>query len=144
MNLTNMDVIQTGGIERRAGLRFVSSLDSAGKIITFEYSSDKIFLLFFYDEYINIYNQNEELVDTIDSPYTLEQLSQIRWSQKGQDLYLVHPDVEPKIIRYYEEDDSWDVGTWPYAYHPTDGYICQPYAKFRDMEDITLTPSATT
>ena len=36
MNLTNMNVIPTGGIERRDGLRYVDTLQSSGKIIAFE------------------------------------------------------------------------------------------------------------
>ncbi len=144
MKLTNMDVIQTGGIERRCGLRFVSSLESSGKIIPFEYSSDKIFLLFFRDDYIDIYDEDEELVETIDSPYTISDLPKLRWSQKGQDLYLVHPSIAPVIVRYNALEDEWEIGDWPYATNSEYGYTCMPFARFEDTQDVSLKTNGTT
>ncbi|MCR5506871.1 MAG: hypothetical protein K6F04_03425 [bacterium] len=144
MNLTNFDVIQTGGIERRSGLKFVSSLESNGKIIAFEYSEDSMFLLFFRDEYIDIFNKNGEFVTTLDSPYTLSDLPKMRWVQKGQTLYLVHPFIPPRIIRYNKLVGTWTIAFWIYPKHPTYGYSCEPYTRIDGTEGITLTPNGTT
>ena len=144
MNITNMNVLQVGGIERRSGLKFVADVHENGKIVAFEYSSDKQFLLFFGDEYIDIYDDQGEVVETLSSPYKLSQLSQIRWSQKGQDMYIVHPEVAPRIIRFFETEDVWNMTACAYDENPEYHYTCQPYAKFEDTDGITLIPSAVT
>ncbi|MBR1545114.1 MAG: hypothetical protein IJ638_04180 [Alphaproteobacteria bacterium] len=144
MNLVNFDVIQTGGIERRAGLRFVCPLSSAGKIIAFEYSESEMFLLFFRDEYIDIFDKNGSFVKTLYSPYTLSDLAKLRWVQKGQTLYLVHPFIPPRIIKYKRLEETWSIEFWIYPKHPTYGYSCEPFTRIEGTEGITLTPSGVT
>jgi len=122
MNLTNFDVIVTGGIERRCGTKFITELDESGKLVAFEYSSDKKFLLFFGDEYLDIYNEDEELIETLSSPYEFFQLPKLCWSQKGQDIYFVHPDVEPMILRFDVVNNSWDFSSWVYAVDGQNGF----------------------
>ena len=142
MKLTNMNVIPVGGIERRDGLRYVDTLQSSGKIISFEYSSDNLFILFFGDMFISIYDESNNKVLDLESPYKIEHLKNIRWSQKGSELYLVHPDIEPKILKYHNLTNEWTISSWNYDNNLEYGYSCQPFNRFDDTLGISLTPSA--
>lgn len=144
MKLLNFDVIQTGGIERRAGLKFIKELETVGKIIPFEYSSNKIFLLFFREKKIDIYDEDYNVVKTVNSPYTIADLPQIRWSQKGEQLYIVHPLIPPRILKYNSLSMTWSFVIMTYREHPEYGYTCQPYTRFDGTESVTLTPSDVT
>lgn len=144
MTITNMNVIATGGIERREGLRYVDTLSTEGKIISFEYSSEKLFILFFGNNTIDIYDENEEKVSSLTSPYAIADLKNLRWSQKGSELYLAHPDIEPQILKYDLLNETWSISSWIYATNANYGYSCQPFNRFDDTEGIILTPSAKT
>ena len=141
MNLTNMNVIPTGGIERRDGLRYVDTLQSSGKIIAFEYSSDKLFILFFGDGIIVGYDEDDNKVFELGSPYKIEHLKNIRWSQKGSELYLTHPEVEPQILKFNPLTEEWAISAWVYAKNIEYGYSCQPFNRFDDTDGISITPS---
>ena len=141
MNLTNMNVIPTGGIERREGLRYVDTLQSNGKIIAFEYSSDKLFILFFGDGFIVGYDEDDNKVFELDSPYKIEHLKNIRWSQKGSELYLTHPDIEPRILKFNPLTEEWNISVWLYAKNSEYGYSCQPFNRFDDTDGISIIPS---
>ena len=79
----------------------------------------------------------------IPHPYTDTQLDDLRWAQSNDVLYFVHPDVSPRqLIRYNE--DQWqmteiDFTDGPYldTQQTTENYIVQ------DRLTTTLTPSDT-
>lgn len=143
MKLMNMDVIPTGGIERRDGLRYVDTLSSRGKIVSFEYSSDKELILFFGNNVIDIY-EDDVKVKTLVSPYKVDDLKNICWCQKANQLFIVHPDIEPQIIKYDALMDEWSIFPWVYATNEKFGYSCQPFNRFDDTAGISITPSAKT
>ncbi|MBD5398894.1 hypothetical protein HDR60_05335 [bacterium] len=141
MTISNMTVIPTGGIKRRDGTKFISQLSGVGKLLVFEYSSDKVFLLCFTDKILYIYDSDNNLVASLYSPFSLEQLSNIRWSQKGNLLFIVHKDIFPKILKYIPSGNIWKFEDWVFDKNPETGASYQPFAKFDDTEEISLTPS---
>lgn len=143
MTMSNMTVIPTGGVKRRAGLKFLCDLPNAGKLINFDYSSLENFLLYFSENILWIYNSIGEKVASLMTPFSLAQLSNIRWSQKGNQLYIVHKDVAPKVLKYYPLEDNWILEDWQYAVSDKN-FSCEPFAKFEDTENIMITPSGKT
>lgn len=144
MTISNMDVIPTGGIKRREGTKFISQLPGSGKLVAFEYTPTKIFLLCFTDKILYIYDMENNLVATLNSPFTLEQLPNIRWSQKGNLLFIVHMDVYPKVLKYMPVENIWKFEDWIFDKNSQTGASYQPFAKFDDTEGISITPSNTT
>lgn len=144
MMIRNMTVLPIGGIERREGLKYIDTLSGMGKLISFEYSADELFILFISDDYIYIYNKYNILMTKIDSPYTLEEIKNVRWSQKGNELYLVHPDVYPKILKYDSVKMIWKLINWEFEIVNEYNSSSQPFSVFEDNIGISLTPSALT
>ena len=141
MILQNFDVMMTGGIKRRDGLRYVSTLTTEAKIIAFEYSSDELFMLVFGDNIIDVYRADDTKITTLASPYNIASLKNLRWVQKGRELYLTHPYIEPRILSYDNVFETWSLNKWQYAVND-DGFSCQPFARYFRTEGIAITPSA--
>ena len=141
MAVCNMGVIPTGGIERRSGLEYVDTLAGPGRLVAFEYSASRVFLLCFGHETLRVYGSGGADVRDLVSPYPLEFLAKIRWCQKGSELYIVHPDVSPKVLRYDESLDSWSFSNWMFARSAAHGYSCQPFGRFPGSEGVVITPS---
>ena len=144
MKLCNMDVVPTGGIVRRNGTVFVDGLNGCGKLIAFEYSSGKKFILVFGDKTLDVYENGKVKVASIKTPYGVADLCNIRWVQKDNQMFLAHPDIEPQILRYEPLVDEWAMVGWEYARNSQYGYSCQPFARFEVTRGITIKPSGTT
>ncbi len=136
--LANVFIHPTGGLSRRAGLRFLDVARGDGRLIGFEFNANQIYLLVFSDLHVDVYRDNVKVADFV-SPWSLAQVAGINWTQSADTLLVVHPDVAPKKITR-TSDAAWTVTDW--IFHSTDVRIHQPHHKFND-DDITLTPSAT-
>jgi len=137
--LTNVFIHPTGGLSRRAGLRFLDLARGDGRLVSFEFNANQIYLLAFSDLHVDVYRNDVKVADFV-TPWTLAQLAGINWTQSADTLLVVHPDVAPKKITR-TSDSAWTVADW--TFHATDVRIHQPHHKFSDV-DVTLTPSATT
>lgn len=143
MTISNMMVVPTGGVKRRYGTKYIDTLPGLGKLIVFEYSSKEVYLLYFGNMALSIYDSNDKLVCSFVSPFTLDQLSQIRWSQKGNQLFIVHVDVKPKVLKFIPNKNMWQFEDWEFD-EDEDGYSCQPFNRFDDARNISLVPSEKT
>ncbi|MBD5405974.1 hypothetical protein HDR59_05510 [bacterium] len=141
MTISNMTVVPTGGIKRRSGTKYIDILPGEGKLIVFEYSPEEEYLLYFGDKILHIYNSDNKLVKTMSSPFTFVQLSNIRWTQKGNQLFIVHTDVFPKVLKFYPFENLWKFEDWVFDKHSEKGYSCEPFNRFDDVGDISITPS---
>ena len=139
LTLRNVFIEPTGGVRRRAGLRFVDHAAGNGRLMSFEFSVDQTYLLVLTDESLAIY-ADEILVDTITAPWTADQIFQVAFTQSADTLLLVHPDVPPKKLTR-NTGGVWLLQDW--EFFTEENVIEQPYFKFVDT-GITLTPSGTT
>lgn len=137
--LRNVTIQPTGGVTRRAGLKYLASLSSAARIIPFEFTTQSGGLLAIMNGTINIY-VNGILAGWLSSPWTTAQLSQITWAQSADTLLLMHPDVPPKKFQR-TSPTTYSITDWAWA--TDNNVVLQPYYKFADST-VTLTPSATT
>ena len=152
---TNVVCQPQGGIRRRPGLRYITSLPSSGaesagngvRLIEFEFSTDDSYMLCFTHNRMYVF-KNEVLITNINgsgNPYldtsgvgiTSSILANMCWTQSADTLIVVHKDLAPVKIVRGANDATWTASaitfdTVPkYAYTPA---FSNPAG--------TLTPSA--
>lgn len=138
LTLRNVFIQPTGGVTRRAGMRFVDTAPGAGRLIAFEFNTEQTYLLVLTATRLDIY-AGGALVQTLETPWAAGQIKDVAWTQSADTLLLVHPDVPPcKLVR--NAGGVWSLEGWSYI--ADGGVIRQPYFKF-SAPDVTLTPSAT-
>ncbi len=76
--LRNVFIHPTGGLSRRAGLRYVATAPGRGRLIAFEFNTEQVYLLVFTDLNMDVY-RNEVKVAAITAPWTEAQIGQLGW-----------------------------------------------------------------
>jgi len=138
-NLTNIFVMPTGGIYRRAGLRYVDAASSEGRLVAFEFNTEQVYLLVFREAIVDVYKDGVKHTSIDPAPWTLAQVKNINWVQSADTLLITHPDVPPKKLTR-DKADVWSVTDW--TFFEKDSVIHQPHHKFAD-EAVTLQANAT-
>lgn len=136
--LNNVFIHPTGGVTRRAGLRFVDTARGQGRLVPFEFSTEQVYVLVFTDRYVDVYRGGVREAG-FSVPWTRQNLDQINWTQSADTLLVVHPDVPPKKITRTSEA-QWDIADWEYVVE--EERIYSPHYKFADTA-VTLQPSGT-
>lgn len=137
--LRNLFIYPTGGVTRRAGLRYIDSVAGSGRLIPFEFNTEQTYLIVLTSNQIDIY-LNDAKVSTLSSPWPTNDISQVAWTQSADTLLLVHPDYKPKkLIR--NALGNFELNDW--VYFEEDSVNYQPFYKFSNSA-VTLTPSGTT
>ncbi|GAF92682.1 unnamed protein product, partial [marine sediment metagenome] len=110
--MRNLVVIPQGGARRRFGLDYIADLTGeAGSdeymLGWFQVSEDENYLLVFLPLKIDIYKDNSFLA-SVTTPYTGTQLAnnEVKFSQSGNSMVIVHPDYPPKELTFIPP-------TWP-------------------------------
>lgn len=138
-SLRNLFIFPTGGVTRRAGLRYVDTVSGNGRLIPFEFNTEQTYLIILTANQIDIY-LNDVKVSTLVSPWPESDISQVAWTQSADTLLLVHPDYLPKkLIR--NSSGVFLLNDW--IYFEENNVNNQPFYKFADSA-VTLTPSGTT
>lgn len=138
--LRNIVVMPTGGISRRAGLRYVGNALGDGRLVAFEFNTEQVYLLVFCDGSVDVYENGVKLTTIAATPWTQAQIKSINWVQSADTLLVVHPDVPPKKITR-DKAGTWSVTDW--TFYEKDTVIKQPHHKFAD-DTVTMAASATT
>lgn len=136
--LRNVFIHPTGGVTRRAGLRFVAAADGPGRLVAFEFNTEQTYLLVFTDLKIAVLRDDVPVAE-IAAPWTEAQIAGINWVQSADVLFVVHPEVAPRRITRTSDSD-WTVETWSFA--EKDGRRYQPTHKFA-ADGVTLAASGT-
>ena len=136
--LRNMFIFPTGGITRRAGLGYIDTVPSDGRLMSFAFNTEQTFLLVFSDRRIDIYLDGVKQ-DSVEAPWRVDQIGQLSWTQSADTLLLVHPEVPPKKLTR-NPGSIWLLEDWEYI-EDDDGRRHQPYFKYAPAP-VTLTPSA--
>jgi hypothetical protein len=138
LKLRNVFINPTGGLTRRAGLRYIDTAAGNGRLIAFEFNTQQTYLLVLTHERIDIYADGT-LAETMAAPWVSSQIAQVAWTQSADTLLLTHPDIPPKKLTR-NPDASWSLGDWEFFTH--ENVVRQPYFKFAGSE-VTLKPSGT-
>jgi len=135
MMFRNMHALGGGGATRRAGTVFCGELPAGGRLIGFNCSGTEKFMLAVMPGAIHIYNEDGAKLSELASPYGAAHFAKLRWAQKGSDLYMVHPDVAPRILSFDKSSGKFSFKGWSFKMMPT--------ALFPREKEIWLSPSDT-
>ena len=147
MALQNVFIQPTGGIYRRPGLKYLTTIPDGGRLIAYEQSSSDAYLVILQDKKLLVY-QDATLITTLESPWSSDQINAVRWAQGTDALYLTHPNVAPQKL--VKTSDGWSLSA--FVFLTEDKCIRQPYHKFSSDEttiassglggSVTLTASS--
>lgn len=102
--LRNFIVMPEGGVQNRAGTRFIEEIPGDGVLIPFIYSTEQTYMLVFTHEEIRVFAnggfvQSGGVNVVVPSPYQLEDLEQLRYAQSADVLTIVHKDYPQREFR---------------------------------------------
>ena len=152
---TNIVCQPQGGVRRRPGSRYITSLPNSGtestangvRLVEFEFSTSDSYMLCFTHNRMYIF-KNKTLITNINSsgnPYldtssvglTGARLANIVWTQSADTLIVVHPDIAPVKFVRGANDASWTVSAITFDSIPKYAYTLSV-----SNPSGTLTPSA--
>ncbi|HAD5968615.1 TPA_asm: hypothetical protein G1Q02_17500 [Salmonella enterica subsp. enterica serovar Typhimurium] len=110
-----------GGVKRRNGTRFISSAkyhDKPCRLIPFSFNRGQTYILEFGDKYIRFFHDGQQLMSggvpyEVTSPYTAEQIQDIKFAQGADTMFIVHPDVTPQRLQRHNQT-SWTLENCPF------------------------------
>lgn len=133
--LRNVFIQPTGGVSRRAGLRYIDAAAGDGRLIAFEFNTAQTFLIVLTDAALSVYGGGA-LVASLSAPWSEAQIKNVAFTQSADTLLLVHPDVPPKKLTR-NPGGVWLLQDWEFF---TDNNVVeQPYYKFASTA-ATITP----
>ena len=146
----NVVIQPQGGITRRPGLQYISTIPSAAnpqngcRLVPFEFSTTQSYMLLFVHNRMYIYKDkvlqtningtgNDYLVTTIGS----SNLSTIDYAQSADTLIVVQEDIAPKQIKRGASHTTWTITDISFEYTPK-----YAFSLSTSNPSATLTPSA--
>jgi hypothetical protein len=137
--LQNLFIYPTGGVTRRAGLRYIDTISGNGRLIPFEFNTEQTYLLVLTANQIDIYLDDVK-VSALATPWPQNEINQVAWTQSADTLLLVHPDYPPKrLVR--NGLGAFELNDW--VFFTQDNIVYLPFYKFA-LSAVTLTPSGVT
>lgn len=102
----NFVVLPEGGVQNRAGTRFIAEVKDSGartRMIPFQFSTEQTYILEFGNLYIRFISMGGQVVSgvlpyEIVSPYTTAQLPDLKFTQSADVMTIVHPDHPPREL----------------------------------------------
>ena len=135
--LENMDVLQSGGLKRRAGLKRIKNIASDSILVPFVINESQKYLLVIYDSSIDVF-QNDIKILTMVGPWRSSDLSQLQYAQRFNDIYFVHPNYTPKI--FSKTSSGFKIANFTF-YMNEDVSINIPFMRFEDTKGVAITIS---
>lgn len=127
LELKNMFISPIGGVQRRSGLRYIDTIASSVRLISFTFNTEQVYLCVVGDKFIRIY-KNETLLQTLVTPWVEADIPQLRWTQSADTLLLTHPDYEPKMITR-QSNENFVLSGWNFEINDAGRKFC-PYEKY--------------
>ncbi|MBE6449231.1 MAG: hypothetical protein E7013_00830 [Alphaproteobacteria bacterium] len=131
LELKNVFISPIGGIERRAGLRYIDTIDNAYRLIAFAFNTAQTYLCVLGNAFIKVY-KNENLIQTLSTPWQTDDIPHLRWTQSADTLLLTHPDYEPMMMTR-QNDESFVLSNWVFDMGD-DGQKYCPFEKYASAQ----------
>ena len=110
-----------GGIGRAPGLEYLATVGASGtaKMFPFDFSDEETYVVIVHEDgNIYMYDVNGVLIDTIAHPYTEAQIPYITIALNVGEIYLLHAEVQPRVIRYTPATSTFDISTVTFSNIP--------------------------
>ena len=152
---TNVVIQPQGGLRRRPGSRYITSLPNSGndsvangvRLIPFEFSTSDSYMLCFTHNRMYIFKAGAQVLDinagsldyadTSAVGLTGARLGSITWTQSADTLIICHPDINPVEIVRGATDADWTIGALTFDSIPKYAFTLSV-----SNPSGTLTPSA--
>ena len=106
----NVIIMPHGGVERRPGLRHVTSVSTGSRLFSFEFNVDQNYILVLSLAEIKIYKPGDStLLNTLTWTVTQKQLNEMDIIQSADTVIIVHEDFKPKKIMREGSDTAWSL-----------------------------------
>lgn len=124
----NWIVLPEGILTRRPGTRFMSEVKDSSKsviLLSFEYSATDSYLLEIGESYIRFYRDLALILDTEDNPYevvttyTEAELENLDFEQVGDEVYILHQDHAPAVLKRNDHAD-WTLNDVAFVAKPAE------------------------
>jgi hypothetical protein len=110
----NFYVRGTGAVSNRPGTLCVAATKDGepGRIVGFKFSADQSYVIEFGQNYARFYTDGGQIIDNngnpieIETPYSFDDLSRLKFAQSADMLFIVHPDYAPRVLVRYSHS-SW-------------------------------------
>ena len=114
--LENMVVHPQGGATRRPGTKYVNEVKNSAhnvRLIPFEFNTEQAYILEFGDQYFRIHKDGGTVVSggspvEVTTPYLHTELSDLTFTQTGDNLFIAHQNHHPKKITR-SSHTSWSI-----------------------------------
>ena len=133
--LENMDIMASGGLKRRFGLKKIKNTSNGAIIVPFSISESEKYLLVIYNFSVDIYS-NDVKITTINAPWARADLSKLQYAQRFNKLFFVHPDYQPRILTKTASGFKF---SFFYFKTNVNGSVNIPFMKFDDASGISIT-----
>ena len=132
--IQNFEIIPTGGIRRRPGIKRLAQLDGESRIIPFIVNKNSVYVLQFitnpnYDNtdptsvasYIKVWKKNVVdvyvVIQTLNTPYTsFAEIKEIQYAQNYDTMIFVHKNYRPQILK--EEAGTFTTSAMDFDFIP--------------------------
>lgn len=135
MKLENMDVLQSGGLKRRAGLKSIKNISGEAILVPFVVNETEKYLVLVRNTAIDIYS-NDVKIKSIPAPWTAADLKKLQYAQRFNKLFFVHPDYQPKVLTRIP--NNFDLSGFSFRVN-ADISVNMPFTRFEDTDGITIT-----
>ncbi len=119
--LRNVMIQPTGGVARRPGLRHLTTLPGAARMIAFEFNTEQAYLLVLTHQRMQVFRNDAE-VASVAGPWTGAMLPQLAFTQNADTLILLHPDMPMQRITRTSHT-TWTVGAFAFSRAPWARYV---------------------
>ena len=107
----NVTIMPHGGVERRPGLRYITTVPTGSRLFSFEFNVDQNYILVLSLAEIRIYKPGDNtLLKTLTWTVTQKQLNEMDIIQSADTVIIVHEDFKPKKIMREGSDTDWSLG----------------------------------
>ncbi|WP_180182921.1 carbohydrate-binding protein [Acinetobacter sp. YH01020] len=119
--LKNVIPLVEGGVRKRPGTLYLSDQLGAVRLIPFVVNSDNAFLIVFKPNLVEIINPKTlEVLASIVSPYSENQIHDIQFVQYRYEMYLTHSEVPVHRLLCDTSFENWQLNQFVYTQLPTD------------------------
>lgn len=133
--LENMDVLPSGGVKRRAGLKKVTTISGKAILVPFPINETEKYLLVIRNTVIDVYN-NDVKIKSIPSPWSSTDLKKLQYAQRFNKIFFVHPNYQPYVLT--KTTNNFDLSVFAFRVN-SDVSVNMPFMKFEDTNGMSIT-----
>ena len=135
--LENMDVLQSGGLKRRPGLKKIKNVSNNSLLISFVIDETEKYLLVMYELGMDVY-YNDAKIASIITPWHSADLVKLQYAQRFNSMFFAHPDYNPRVLT--KTSAGFNLSLFKF-YMNADVSINMPFMRFDDTASASISIS---